>query len=224
MPSVPEDLLIDWARVPIFPLPETVFFPRTHLPLHVFEPRYRKMTEDCIAEGLPMAVCLAKPGEDLAGHAEVFPVAGVGVIERHERLQDGRFNLVLRGIARARIEDEVPHRPYRIVRAARLEDRWPEGTKLELPVRTLRSCVERLASFATQPHIAAEVLRRSAAATDAAMLADIVAGMFIGEACERQEMLEELDVAARLERVTGSLADLLLRAEMVRKNGNETVQ
>ena len=106
MPSVPEELQLDWERVPIFPLPETVFFPKTHLPLHVFEPRYRKMTEDCIAESLPMAICLAKTGEDLAGHADVFPIAGVGMIERHERLPDGRFNLVLRGLTRIKIAEE----------------------------------------------------------------------------------------------------------------------
>ena len=230
MPSEPDSRLeprIDWERVPIFPLPETVFFPRTHLPLHVFEPRYREMTADCIEQRLPMAICLAKPGEDLSGHAEVFPIAGVGIIERHERLADGRYNLLLRGIARMRIVEERPNRPYRVVRAEPLPDRLPDDGEraLKTPCATARACVERLAALtASQPTIAAEVLRRLAAATDAALLADTLAGMFVADALARQALLEELDVTARLEKVTSALADLLLRAELARKGGNETVQ
>lgn len=220
---------VDYARVPIFPLPESVLFPRTHLPLHIFEPRYRKMTEDCVAEGMPIAVCLAQRGEDLAGVPRVHPVAGVGVIERHERLPDGRFNIVLRGVSRMRIEDELaPQGPYRIVRATPLHDRWPHGNGgdagLAEIAETLRACVHKIASFSIEPHIAAEVFRRLAAAKDESLLADTIAGMFVGEAIERQAVLEELDVARRLTRVTSSVSELLLRAEAVRRGGNEIPQ
>lgn len=223
---------VNYARIPIFPLPESVLFPRTHLPLHIFEPRYRKMMEDCVAEGMPIAICLAERGEDLAGVPRVHPVAGVGVIERHERLPDGRFNIVLRGVSRMRIEDEVaPQGPYRIVRATPLEDRWPHGDRsrpdanLAELAETLRACVHKIASFSIEPHIAAEVFRRlAAAAKDESLLADTVAGMFVGEAIERQAVLEELDVAKRLVRVTSSVSELLLRAEAVRRGGHETPQ
>ena len=216
--------MVDLSRVPIFPLPETVLFPRMHLPLHIFEPRYRAMTEACIAEGLPMAIALAKPGEDLAGIAEIFPIAGMGVIERHERLPDGRFNIVLRGVARVRIEEEIPNRPFRLVRASALEDRWPDSpAALEAAAATLRACVLRVARLATEPEIASEVLRRVDAAKDAAFLADTVAGMFVAEAPARQALLEELDVVRRVGEVTSRLADLLLRAEAAR-GGGETVQ
>lgn len=222
---------VDYARIPIFPLPESVLFPRTHLPLHIFEPRYRKMTEDCVADGMPIAICLAERGEDLAGAPRVHPVAGVGVIERHERLPDGRFNIVLRGVSRMRIEDEVaPKGPYRMVRAIPLEDHWPNGDKhshdagLADLAETLRACVHKIASFSIEPHIAAEVFRRLAAAKDESLLADTVAGMFVGEAIERQAVLEELDVAKRLLRVTSSVSELLLRADAVRRGGKETPQ
>lgn len=218
--------MIDYGRVAIFPLPESVLFPAAFLPLHIFEPRYRKMTEDAIASGLPIAICMAKPGEDLAGHAEVFPVAGVGVIDRHELLPDGRFNIVLKGLARMRIEEELPHRPYRVVRARPLEDAWPpDGPRcLDRAAGTLRACVERLAALTNEPAIAAEILRRVAAARDPACLADAVAAMFVGPAEDRQALLEELAVGARLERVTSSLAELLLRAEAARGGGEEPVQ
>lgn len=220
------DAPIDWDRVPIFPLPECVLFPRTLLPLHVFEPRYRAMTQDCIERNLPIAICMARPGEDLAGAPEVLGVAGVGVLERHERLDDGRYHIVLRGVARMRIEDEIPHRPYRMVRGTPLEDRWPQegAAVIEPAAATLRRCVERVAGLAIETHIAAEVLRRLGTAVDAAHLADIVAGMFVGDAFERQALLEELEVETRLHRVTGVLAELLLRAEAARRGGNDPVQ
>lgn len=211
---------IDWERIPIFPL-QTVFFPRTHLPLHIFEPRYRAMTADCIAEGLPMAICLARPGEDLMGHAEVFPVAGLGVIERHERLADGRYNLVLRGLARMRIVEELPHRPYRIVKAERLDDRWPAGGAAGLTesVERLQACVQRLAMFIGEEPIAEDVRRRVGTATDPAMLSDVVASLFVEDPLIRQAQLEELDVGRRLAAVTSTLAELLLRASAARGDG-----
>lgn len=231
MRSPPADLHVNWNRVPIFPL-QTVFFPRTQLPLHIFESRYRKMTADCIEAGMPMAIVLARPGEDLMGHAEVFRVAGIGTIERHERLQDGRYNLLLRGTARVRIVEELPHRPYRLVRATPLEDRWPAGgaASLAKDEETLRACVSRLVAFigddasvpdqeGSRASIAADVRRRVAAATDPAMLADTVASLFVEDGLGRQTLLEELDVAKRLASVTSTLAELLLRAESARGGG-----
>lgn len=220
---------MNWNRVPIFPL-QTVFFPRTQLPLHVFEPRYRKMTADCIEHGLPMAIVLARPGEDLMGHAEVFPIAGLGTIERHERLPDGRYNLLLRGVTRIRIIEELPHRPYRVVRATPLEDRWPAGgaAALAKESETLRACVARLAGFigdepgtgeGSRASIAADVRRRVAAATDPGMLADTVSSLFVEDGLVRQQLLEELDVGKRLGTVLSTLAELLLRAEAARGGG-----
>ena len=211
---------IDWERIPIFPL-QTVFFPRTYLPLHIFEPRYRKMTADCVEGGLPMAIVLGRPGEDMMGHAEVFPVAGVGMIERQERLPDGRYNLVLRGLARMKIVEELPHRPYRVVRAQPMEDRWPAGgaSALAKDVDTLRACVSRVTGFIGEEPIAADVRKRVGAATDPAMLADVVASLFLEDPLIRQGLLEEVDIGRRLASVTGTLAELVLRATAARGGG-----
>lgn len=211
---------IDWERVPIFPL-QTVFFPKTYLPLHIFEPRYRQMTADCVAGGLPMAIVLAKPGEDLMGQAEVFPIAGVGTIERHERLSDGRYNLVLKGVSRIKILEEIPNRPYRVARAQPLDDRWPTGGEAALAkhVETLRACVSRVTSMIAEESIAADVRKRVGASEGPAMLVDVVASLFIENALTRQALLEELDIGRRLESVTGTLAELVLRATAARGGG-----
>src|SRR5213083_1887458 len=68
--------------LPIFPLPELTFFPRTLLPLHVFEARFRTMVMDCLARDKRMAVVGLKPGYEPAyeGKPAVYPVAGEGRI------------------------------------------------------------------------------------------------------------------------------------------------
>lgn len=99
------------SAVPLFPLPETVLFPNVDLPLHLFEPRYRQMAED-VADGDPrIVVVLLRPGweGDYYGAPAVHDVATLGRVVHHERLEDGRFNIVLRGIERVRVhEPDVP--------------------------------------------------------------------------------------------------------------------
>src|SRR3982751_3969172 len=90
--------------LPIFPLPGAVLLPHAQVPLHVFEPRYRKMTRDC-DDGLKVMALANIPDEDAAGAKppRVLPVMGAGVLARVDRLPDGRFNIVLRGVARLRM-------------------------------------------------------------------------------------------------------------------------
>lgn len=97
-------------RVPIFPLPETVFFPRVLLPLHLFEPRYLQMAEDVLSGDQQMVVVLLRPGwqKDYYGTPPVHEVATLGTIETHERLPDGRFNVTLKGLERVRLLPEAP--------------------------------------------------------------------------------------------------------------------
>jgi hypothetical protein len=105
--------------VPVFPLPDVVFFPRALLPLHVFEPRYRSMVSDSLAGAQVIAVSLLKDGFAPLYYtlrAPIHPVVGVGRIVAHERLDDGRFNILLRGDARAQVLEELNGRAYRFAR------------------------------------------------------------------------------------------------------------
>jgi Lon protease-like protein len=110
--------------VPVFPLPGVVFFPRTILPLHVFEPRYRAMVRDATSgEGL-IAVSLLRPGweSDYAGTPAFYDVGTVGRIEDLEPVQDGRYNLRLVGVQRVLFGEIVQDQPYRIARVIPLEE------------------------------------------------------------------------------------------------------
>jgi Lon protease-like protein len=88
------------ARIPLFPLPGAILFPRSQLPLHIFEPRYRDMVRDALAG--PGRIGMIQP----FGEGEPPPLFGagcVGEIVGAEELDDGRFNIVLHGSARFRL-------------------------------------------------------------------------------------------------------------------------
>src|SRR5690349_11229114 len=112
------------SSLPIFPLPDAVLLPGGLLPLHVFEPRYRAMTRDCLDGTRVMAIARLDASRDgEPRRPAVCPSIGLGRIIASDELPDGRYLLVLRGIGRVRIERELPQtRPYRLVRAALVDD------------------------------------------------------------------------------------------------------
>src|SRR5256885_11417777 len=102
------------AIVPIFPLPDVTFFPRTLLPLHVFEARYRAMVMDTLARDRRLCVVKLQPGYEAtyAGRPAVHAVGGMGEIVSWERLADRSYHILARGDARGRIERRAPtHTP-----------------------------------------------------------------------------------------------------------------
>ena len=127
------ELAVALARLPMFPLPGVVLLPHALLPLHIFEERYRAMTRDILKGPRLLAVSLIAPGEaETTGRPAVRRVAGVGEVMMAHELLDGRFNLVVRGRARIRIDEELPtKRPYREVAATLLPD-LPIGDAAEL--------------------------------------------------------------------------------------------
>jgi Lon protease-like protein len=141
-----EDLIYVPPIVPVFPLPNAVLFPHKILPLHMFEPRYRAMTADAIEGNGILTVALLKPGWEPLYHTPRAPIhetIGVGRIIQHRELEDGNFNVLLRGIGRAVILDEVPDQPYRMVRIEPLETYSSAGDDGESQLRhALFSAVE----------------------------------------------------------------------------------
>lgn len=104
--------------LPLFPLPNIVFFPQTRLPLHVFEPRYRQMVKDVLESDSRFGIVLLRPGweAEYFGAPPIFSCGTVGTIEQAVPLEDGRYNIVVRGDVRFRVVDEVSRVPYRTAR------------------------------------------------------------------------------------------------------------
>src|SRR5262249_11717744 len=109
----------------LFPLPNLVLFPQVIQPLHIFEPRYREMAEDALGSDRLIALVLLQPGwePDYAKTPPIYSTACLTRIVADQRLPDGRFNLLVRGLNRIRIEHEVPHcRSYRLAHVELLRD------------------------------------------------------------------------------------------------------
>src|SRR5438128_8435492 len=123
--------------IPIFPLPNVVLFPNVFLPLHIFETRYRQMVDAALGGDRIVGMVLLRPGweGDYEGRPPVYPIGCAGVITHAERLADGRFNIVLRGMEKFRITGEESGRSYRVARVdAVIEpsaDRERETIRLE---------------------------------------------------------------------------------------------
>src|SRR5215831_15008457 len=198
-------------RLPIFPLPDVVLFPHALMPLHVFEPRYRAMTRDVLAGDQMLSVVRLRPGfeKDYDGRPPVYEVAGMGEVVQSQALPDGRFNLLVRGLSRVRIERELPPElPYRLVSARALHDEY-SGADLGIARAALEALADRLAGVLPQ---GGDILRQVVRdAREPGALADVLAAAVVVEPNARQDLLETLDVGDRLQKVSDAVAELLRR-------------
>jgi|APLak6261674355_1056100.scaffolds.fasta_scaffold04415_2 hypothetical protein len=194
-------------RLKVFPLPPVVLLPGSAAPLHIFEPRYREMVKDAVESDGLFAMAQVLPGQEAllqGGTPALEPMLCIGTITVNEQLEDGRYNLVLVGIARARIVRELPQtRLYREVEAELVEDEAiDDGEDGSLR----RAVVELVARVPTQvgQRVASVTSRVSGGA-----LADVVASTFMQDPAQRFEVLKETDVRQRMEIVTEELLSLV---------------
>ena len=108
------------SSLPIFPLPTVVLFPNVFLPLHIFEPRYRQMIADALSGDRLIGMALLRPGfeNDYEGQPPIYHTGCSALITHAEKLEDGRFNLVLRGLDKFAIHGEEEPASGRLYRRA----------------------------------------------------------------------------------------------------------
>jgi Lon protease-like protein len=186
-----------------------VLFPQVMQPLHVFEPRYRQLTADALAGDRYIAMALLRPGwqQDYNGNPEIYPVACLGRIVADQLLPDGRYNLLLRGMSRIQIVQEIPHtKLYRKARVDLLMDSEVEKPKT---ARSLRRKLGALAPhcFGEQKEVLGQVRKLFRSGLPLGTLCDIFAFALSLDVEFKQELLDELDVAKRVERLLGHLAN-----------------
>ena len=133
------------SPLPLFPLPNVVLFPGVFLPLHIFESRFRAMTEDALAGDRMIGMALLKPGfeSEYEGRPPIYPVGCLGLITHAERLPDGRFHIVLQGVERFRVIGEDDSRVYRVGIIERLGGDIPTASDTAT-LRALRNRIEHL--------------------------------------------------------------------------------
>ena len=203
-------------RVPIFPLPSVVLFPSTLLPLHVFEPRYLMMMDDLLATEhryLGMAQLTGAWREDYEGRPPVCDVFGLGQVVEHEVDPDGRRSVLVRGLARATILQELPaEAPYRSVRC-RVVEPHPVPDDLPMKMATVRGLLATwLAGVPGLDMSQAESLFDPTAPPGQILDAAASALPLGGEV--RQALLGELGLGARADRLIEALVALPAATEL----------
>ena len=189
--------------LPLFPLPRTVLFPKMVLPLHVFEPRYRQLVEDCREGHGMMGIPLLKPGyeKDYEGKPEIFPIFGFGVITQCERIDDGRYQIMLQGLGRVRLVEEIASdRLYRMASVEVLPDEdWQAKDKILPRMQRVReNFLPLLPMYRDLPEDYHSVINRL---EDPEIFCHLLATHLVEDPLVSQQMLEAPSLEARLEAV-----------------------
>jgi Lon protease-like protein len=203
--------LRDFSNVTrLFPLPNLVMFPHVVLPLHIFEPRYRQMTADALADDHLITMIQISPPPQGQRWSEPVPLEDVGCLGRiiqHERLPDGRFNLLLLGRKRVRLQREVTTgKLYRTAEVEILQDHPP--SQPEEPARTelvglFRQLFEQSQGF--DPDLA-DFLEKG---VPLGILTDIVSHALSLPPDLKQRLLSETSVDRRLQTIRSILRKIL---------------
>jgi Lon protease-like protein len=198
--------------LPIFPLPDVVFFPGTVLPLHVFETRYRVMVKDALAADGTIAVALLQPGWErrYAGNPEYFPIATAGRMEEIETTPDGRYYFKLAGVVRVRLGEVVRDAPYRLVNAVEIPERPvdesdPSIHRAKLDLLATQVCLVRELTGNDLPRLVLDERMSFAAAVNSACAS------LPTDAAIRQALLELDDLTERHRRAVEILDEILKR-------------
>jgi len=191
------DLSAFSGKARLFPLPTVVMFPHALTPLHIFEPRYKRMIEDAIQADRLIATIRIKPG---AAESEAPPLEEVGCLGRiihHERLADGRFNLLLLGLRRIRPLRETTGEglPYRVADVAVIEDVEGSAVDLEESRQVLMKILQRAVGGSTG--LTAEILELLETAESPGALADVMAHGLPLTDDQKQRLLAEPSVERR---------------------------
>lgn len=196
--------------IPLFPLSTVVFFPNTLLPLHIFEPRYKRMVNDVINTEKIIGMALLKPGweDNYYENPEVFNVVGMGRIVSSETFEDGRINIVLYGLKRVKIVEIIENLPYRLARVDIVNDL--HGSDEE----SLRARIDELIS---KWNLLIEDTEKSHKIDINTMLpmeslTDALATLIFSNVFEKQVLLEEPNVHKRAEII---IRDLETRLEII---------
>ena len=193
----------------VMTLPHTTLFPKTMLPLHIFEPCYRQMLIDALRTHRFFALAMRESGQtrDVPAH-----IAGVGMIRASVRNRDGTSSLILQGLARVELGAVTQYKPYRIHRIRELhEPAMERDVEMDALLTRLRELItERFGEVAAavpiySGHQTAKVagsftdyLRRL---KDPSAVADLAASSLLRHPLHRQALLETLDIKARLKRL-----------------------
>ncbi len=191
--------------LPVLPLRETVTFPETLTPLAVGQERSIKLVNDVLGANRMLAMVAARdPENEEPGPNDLYEVGVVGVVARMLKVPDGTLRVLVQGTQRVRVGPFVAEEPYLVARIAELPDVVEDGTELEALTRNVQRTFSEI--IEQIPYLPEELQMAVANIDDPAALAHLIAGALRVSTEEKQELLEELNVVARLRHLSQILA------------------
>jgi len=195
--------------LPLFPLANVVLFPGVQAPLHIFEPRYRQLTEHALAGSRKIGMVAVRPEglDSMPGNPPVFGVGCEGRITDAKRLPDGRFNILLLGTQRFRIlRESAPAGGllYRVAEIERLEDAFDPAAGprvLALRHRTIELVAEIARGARSDQQLTPELFRD----VDDVTFVNALSNAFALPSSEKQGLLEAASIPERYERLISIL-------------------
>ncbi len=200
-------------EIPIFPLPNVVFFPRTVLPLYIFEPRYSQMVADALEGNRQIGVVLLQPGWESRQDEspEVFNTGGMGLITQYKHLEEGRYNILLSGRHRYRILEFIRDTPYRVARVRLLDEVLPSSQEMnEISTELVRGFRE-LNEGNTQLGLELDVIEK----LDCPTLINSVCSSLNLSVFDQQQLLEMNSLKVRATTLLGILRRQISRQRVV---------
>ena len=182
--------------LPLFPL-NTVLFPKTSLPLRIFEPRYKDMIGKCLENGTPFGVCLIQEGKESGGVALPHVLGTLAEIKKAEHKANGDIHITVEGSKRFRLVEELKRSPTWLAKVQILEEPLGDQDSTRDAKEELRAAMSRYANLyylLTSKQLMFEKYFR-----DPVRLSYYLADLLELENDEKQALLEAPDAATRLE-------------------------
>ena len=191
--------------LPVLPLKETVIFPQSVSPLAIGQERSVKLVDDVVAgEQRVLALVTSKNDEvEQPGWDDLYEIGTAAVVHKMIRVPDGSLRVLVQGIGRIRLERPVQDEPYLVGEFSEIPDVVEETPELEALIRSVQNEFGRLISLV--PYLPAELELAAANVEDPSALSHLVASTLRLKVEEKQRLLEEPDVAARLRELLGIL-------------------
>ena len=197
-PSVP-------ARLPVLPLRDTVTFPDTLTPLAVGQERSVRLVNDVLGgDRMLVMVASREPENESPGPEQLYDIGVLGTVARMLKVPDGTLRILVQSGPRVRLTGWDQEQPYLVAGVEEEPDIVREGPELTALVRNVQQTFSRI--IEDVPYLPEELQLAVANLEDPSALAHLIAGALRIKAEEKQELLEERDVARRLRRLSELLA------------------
>jgi ATP-dependent Lon protease len=188
-------------EMPILPLKETVVFPDSMIPLAIGQERSIRLVDEAVANDRPIALVTSREGNDEAQSADdLYSVGTAAVIHKMIRVPDGTLRILVQGLRRVRLARIVQDDPYLVGEFEELPDVITREKEIAALARNVEALFSRI--IALVPYLPDELQLAATNAEDPSALANLIATTMRLKASEKQELLEQADVEARLRQLT----------------------